>query len=97
MFVQACISQPPVEGCNKAVLHRLTGGDVVPGDSPILLPCEQRMRGQLRAGVADHQARQAARFRPRNRAGSLDQLGAQIGPLAVDLNARAEHKREKPH
>ena len=63
MFVQACISQAPVEGCNKAVLHRRTGGDGVPGDSPILLPCEQRMRGQLRAGVADHQARQAARFR----------------------------------
>ena len=56
VLVQAFIPQTTVEALDEAVLHRFAGRDVVPFDLPVLLPCQDRIRGQLRAIVTDHHA-----------------------------------------
>ncbi len=47
VLVQAFIPQSPIEGHDEAVLHRLTGRDVVPFDLSGLLPRQDRVRGQF--------------------------------------------------
>ena len=56
MLVQALVPQAAVEALDEAVLHRLARRDVMLFDLPFLLPFEHRVRGQLRAVVADHHA-----------------------------------------
>jgi len=49
VLVEAFVAQPAVEAFDKAVLHRLAGRDVVPLDSKLLLPGQDRIRGELGA------------------------------------------------
>ena len=42
-LVQKLVAQPAVEAFHKAVLHRLSGGDVVPLDMLVLRPFENGM------------------------------------------------------
>ena len=60
MLVEAFVPQPAIEALDEAVLGRLTGCDVVPIDTVVLLPCKDRPRGQLGAVVADDHAGPAA-------------------------------------
>ena len=50
----------PLKGLHEAVLHGLAGRDVVPFDLPILLPCQDGIRGQLGAIVRHDHAGVAA-------------------------------------
>ncbi len=54
VLVQVLIAEPANEAFGKAILLRLARGDVVPAHPAILLPVQHRVRGQLRAIVADH-------------------------------------------
>lgn len=56
VLVQALLAHPCVEAFHQAVLHGLSGCDIVPVDLAILLPFEHHVRGQLRPVVADHKA-----------------------------------------
>ena len=40
MLVQALVAEPAIEGFNKAVLHGLARGNVVPLDEAVFLPLE---------------------------------------------------------
>ena len=60
VFIQALISHPTIEAFDKAVLHRLARGYVVPLDLAIFLPFQDSVRGQLGAIVRDHHAGIAA-------------------------------------
>jgi len=62
VFVEALLAHPPVEALHQAVLHWLAWRDVVPIDLAVFLPSQHRIRGQLRAVVADHHAWIAAQF-----------------------------------
>ncbi len=46
-LVQELIAHPAVEALDVAILHGLSGRDVVPLDAMILRPCEDRVRGEL--------------------------------------------------
>jgi hypothetical protein len=52
VLVEAFVPQATVEALDEAVLHRFAGSDVVPFDLPVLLPRQDRIRGQLRAIVS---------------------------------------------
>src|SRR5437868_4844634 len=52
-LVQELISEPAVERLHEAVLHRLARRDVMPGNSSLLLPAQERHRRELSAIVAD--------------------------------------------
>jgi hypothetical protein len=56
VLVQAFIPQSAIEGLDEAVLHGFAGRDVVPFDFPVLLPRQDRVRGQFCAVVTDHHA-----------------------------------------
>ena len=62
VLVQAFVAQPADQALDQAVLHRLARRDIVPGNAALLLPGEDRMRGQLGAVVADDHQRQAAQL-----------------------------------
>jgi hypothetical protein len=53
VFVEAFVAQPADQALDETILHGLAGGDVVPGHAVLLLPGEDRVRGQLGAIVAD--------------------------------------------
>ena len=57
MLVEALIAQPADEALDEAILHGLARRDVVPFDPALLLPCEDGVRGQLGAVIADDHAR----------------------------------------
>ena len=59
MLVQALVAQAPVQAFDKTVLLRLAGGDVVPLDRTLLLPAQDRVRGQLGAVVRGEGRREA--------------------------------------
>jgi len=54
-LVQKLVTHPAVERFAVAVLHRLSGGDVVPLHTCSLAPGRGRHRGQLGAVVGDDQ------------------------------------------
>jgi hypothetical protein len=60
VLVQGFVTQAADQALDQAILHGLAGRDVVPGHTPLRLPAEDRVRGQLRAVVADDHERQAA-------------------------------------
>ena len=47
-FVQAFVSEFPVEALDEAILLRFARGDIVPGDAGLVLPFEDGATGQLR-------------------------------------------------
>src|SRR5580700_1956270 len=53
IFHPQLIPQGAVEALDKAILHRLAGGDVMPFNLVTFSPAENRVAGQLRAIVAD--------------------------------------------
>ena len=59
-FVETFIPQPAVEAFAEAVLLRLAGCDIVPGNATLLRPAQDDHRGQLGAVVTDNAARPAA-------------------------------------
>lgn len=59
-LVKQFVSHPPVEGFHVAVLHRLSGGGVVPLDLVVLGPGQDRISRKLGPVVADDHARLAA-------------------------------------
>src|SRR5271169_2856901 len=63
VLVQAFVAKAADEAFCKAVLHRLARRDVVPFDFVLLLPSQDRVRGQLGAIVADDQAGMSAKLR----------------------------------
>ena len=63
VLVQAFVAKAPDKAFCKPILHRLAGRDVMPADPALLLPFQDRVRGQLRAVVADEEAGVAAKFR----------------------------------
>ena len=56
VLVQAFVAHAPDKALCKPILHRLAGRDVMPVDPALLLPFQDRVRGQLRAVVADDEA-----------------------------------------
>ena len=62
MLVEALVTQAAVEALDEAILHRLARGNVVPFDTVVLLPAQDRVRGQLGAVVAHNHARIATQF-----------------------------------
>ncbi len=46
-FVQQLVPHPPVEALHEAVLHGLSGRDVMPVDGMVLRPGKDRMRDEL--------------------------------------------------
>jgi hypothetical protein len=40
VLVEALVTETAIEALDEAVLHGLAGGDVVPLDEAIFLPCE---------------------------------------------------------
>jgi hypothetical protein len=61
--LQKAFVAQPAEVLDQAVLHRLAWRDFVPGNAALVLPAEDRMRGQLGAVVADDHQRQTAQRR----------------------------------
>ncbi len=55
MFVEALVTQSAVERFHEAILHGLSGRDLVPLDTTIRLPSKDGVRCQFRPVVADHQ------------------------------------------
>src|SRR6266478_10033295 len=62
VLVEALVTQTAVEALYEAILHRFAGRDVVPFDTVVLLPAQDRVRGQLSAVVAHDHAGIAAQF-----------------------------------
>lgn len=60
MLVEALVPQSAVKTLDQSVLHGLSGRDVMPFDTAILLPCEHSVGGEFRAVVTDHHAGIAA-------------------------------------
>ena len=60
MLVETFVTQSAIEAFNKAVLHRLTRCDEVPGHTALLAPFEHDVRGKLRAVVRDDHAGRAS-------------------------------------
>ena len=56
MLVQALVTQPADEALGKAILHRLARRDVMPVNAALLLPGQDRVRGQLGAVARREQA-----------------------------------------
>lgn len=56
-LVEALVAEAAVEAFDEAVLHRLSGGDVVSFDLGLLAPFEDGHAGQLRAVVRDNRIR----------------------------------------
>ena len=52
MLIEAFVPQPAIEAFDKAILHRLSGSNVVPLDVAILLPFEDRIGSELSPIVA---------------------------------------------
>src|SRR6266404_859720 len=57
VLVEALVTQTAVEALYEAILHGFAGGNVVPFDTVVLLPAQDRVRGQLSAVVAHDHAR----------------------------------------
>lgn len=51
VLVEALVPQAAIEAFHEAVLHRLSRRDVVPLDVALLLPLQDRVRGELGAIV----------------------------------------------
>ena len=62
VFVQAFIPQPAVEAFDEAVLHRLAGGDEVPGHAAFPAPSEHGVGGKLRPVIRDEHAGLASKL-----------------------------------
>jgi len=62
VLVETLVSQLSIEAFQEAVLHRLSRRDVVPFDTPILLPGEHGIRGEFGSIVTDLYAGIAAPF-----------------------------------
>ena len=90
VLVQAFVAQPADQALDEAVLHRLARRDVVPGDATLLLPAEDRVRGQLGAVVADDHA---AAGRAARRSGRAH--GRRDGRRASVSATSARHSRLK--
>jgi hypothetical protein len=56
VLVEALVAQTAIEALDEAILHRFARSDVVPLDAAILLPGEDRVRGELGAVVTDDHA-----------------------------------------
>jgi transposase len=61
-LVEKLVAHAPVEALDKAILHRLAGGDEVPVDLAVPAPSQHGVAGELGAVVADDHARLAAPF-----------------------------------
>ena len=48
-LIQALVAQATIKALDVAVLLRLSGGDVVPLELPVLRPAQDRQAGQLNA------------------------------------------------
>ena len=55
VFVEVFVAQATVEALHGAILHRFAWHDVVPFDAVVLLPSQDRIRGQLGGVVAGMQ------------------------------------------
>ena len=62
MRVETLVTQSAIEAFNKAVLHRLTRCDEVPGHTALPAPFEHDVRGKLRAVVGDDHVGLASQF-----------------------------------
>lgn len=56
-LVETLVAQAAVEALDEAILRRLAGRDVVPGDAVLLLPAQHRIRGEIAAVVDDDHRR----------------------------------------
>ncbi len=61
VLVEALAAEAAVKAFDEAILHRLAQRDVVPFDVVVLLPLQDRARGQLGAVVTDDHERPAAK------------------------------------
>lgn len=61
-LVETLVAHLSVEALHEAVLYRLARRDVVPFDTPVFLPCQDGIRGQLGAIVRHDHAGVAAMF-----------------------------------
>ena len=59
-LVEKLVAHAAVEAFAKAVLHRLSRRDEMPGDLVVLDPCEHRARCEFRSVVGDDRSRLAA-------------------------------------
>ena len=62
VLIQEFIAHAPVEALHKALLHGLAGGDLGPCELAVLLPFQDRVRGQFGPIVRDHHAGIAPHF-----------------------------------
>ena len=62
MLVQALVPEPAVEALDEAVLHRLAGGDEVPGHTAFPAPSEHGIGGKLCSIVRDDHAGLASKL-----------------------------------
>ena len=53
-FVEALVAKLAIEALDEAVLHRFAGGDIVPGNTALILPFQDRSTGQFAAIVTDN-------------------------------------------
>src|SRR5206468_7531651 len=51
VFIEALVTQTPIEALHVSVLHRSSGLDIVPPDSLFVRPLVQRPAGELRSVV----------------------------------------------
>lgn len=87
VFVQAFIPQPAVEAFDEAVLHRLAGGDEVPGHAAFPAPSEHGVGGKLRPVIRDDHAGLASKL------DELIQLARNLTP-EMDVSTRSDrHSR----
>src|SRR5665213_2953190 len=65
-LIEKLVAHPAVERLDVAVLHRSTWCDVMPFDSMVLCPAQDRSRGELGAVVGDDHLRLATRIYERS-------------------------------
>src|SRR3954470_15506678 len=65
-LVEQLVAHPTIEAFDRAVLHRLAPGDEMPIQVHLPAPGKHRVAGELRAVVADDQARRAPSFDERS-------------------------------
>ena len=53
-FVKALVAKLAIEAFDEAILHGFTGSDIVPGNTALILPFQDRPTGQFAAIVADN-------------------------------------------
>ena len=53
-FVEALVAKLAIEALDEAILHRLAGSDIVPGNPALILPFQDRPTGQFAAIVTDN-------------------------------------------